>query len=110
MATSRIARFATEVAPQQIVSIMRRRAPKMLDTIHEDDRESNFDSMPATSKATSYAASSPLKAAALQNLTCYSSGLYSFPVSYLQALPLTLPSTLRAQSSGAVVSIPLPRI
>ncbi|KAF1002768.1 hypothetical protein AG4045_023404 [Apium graveolens] len=39
MAHSRIVRFVTEVAPPQIVSVMRNRTSKILDTINEDDRE-----------------------------------------------------------------------
>uniref|UniRef100_A0A7N0VG52 Uncharacterized protein n=1 Tax=Kalanchoe fedtschenkoi TaxID=63787 RepID=A0A7N0VG52_KALFE len=37
MASSRIARYATEVAPAQMVSVMRQRANKMLDTIQEEE-------------------------------------------------------------------------
>ncbi|RZC66008.1 hypothetical protein C5167_009698 [Papaver somniferum] len=37
MATSRVGRFVMEVAPPQFVSVMRRRTPKMLDTIVEED-------------------------------------------------------------------------
>ncbi|PWA54018.1 hypothetical protein CTI12_AA439790 [Artemisia annua] len=39
MASSRMARFVSEVAPPQFVSLMRRRRTKMLDTISEDERE-----------------------------------------------------------------------
>ncbi|KVH89398.1 hypothetical protein Ccrd_008608 [Cynara cardunculus var. scolymus] len=39
MASSRIARFVSEVAPPQFVSLMRHRMTKMLDTISEDERE-----------------------------------------------------------------------
>ena len=39
MANSRLARFVTEVAPPQFVSVMRHRTPKVLDTINEDERE-----------------------------------------------------------------------
>nr|GFC39967.1 hypothetical protein [Tanacetum cinerariifolium] len=34
-----MARFVSEVAPPQFVSLMRRRRTKMLDTISEDERE-----------------------------------------------------------------------
>lgn len=37
MANSRIARFVTEVAPPQVVSVMRYHASKMLDTINEEE-------------------------------------------------------------------------
>ncbi|CAF2044710.1 uncharacterized protein LOC103840420 [Brassica rapa] len=39
MATSRLARFITEVAPPQFVTVMRRRTAKVLDTIKEEERE-----------------------------------------------------------------------
>ncbi|EEF42610.1 uncharacterized protein LOC8284058 [Ricinus communis] len=39
MANSRIARFITEVAPPQYISVIRRRASKMLDTINEEERD-----------------------------------------------------------------------
>uniref|UniRef100_A0A7N0RFU5 Uncharacterized protein n=1 Tax=Kalanchoe fedtschenkoi TaxID=63787 RepID=A0A7N0RFU5_KALFE len=51
MASSRMARFATEVAPAQFVIVMRRRATKMLDTIQEEE-------IHATSTASSNAGSS----------------------------------------------------
>ncbi|PON42212.1 hypothetical protein PanWU01x14_283900, partial [Parasponia andersonii] len=37
MANSFIARFANEVAPPQYISVMRHKAPKILDTISEED-------------------------------------------------------------------------
>ncbi|KAK9055970.1 hypothetical protein SSX86_027057 [Deinandra increscens subsp. villosa] len=40
MASSRMARFVSEVAPPQFVSLMRHhRTTKMMDTISEDERE-----------------------------------------------------------------------
>ncbi|KAK3041149.1 hypothetical protein RJ639_028628 [Escallonia herrerae] len=39
MANSRFARFITEVAPPQFISLMRYRATQMLDTINEEERE-----------------------------------------------------------------------
>ncbi|CAM8979643.1 unnamed protein product [Rhodiola kirilowii] len=53
MASSRIARFATEAAPAQFVSVMRQRANKMLDTIQEEEVHAN-----KTTTATSVGASS----------------------------------------------------
>lgn len=41
MANVRVARFITEVAPPKLVSVMRRRGSKMLDTIHEEDHTTN---------------------------------------------------------------------
>ncbi|KAL3615202.1 hypothetical protein CASFOL_040863 [Castilleja foliolosa] len=40
MANARLARFITEVAPPQFISVMRQRTSMMLDTIHEEERES----------------------------------------------------------------------
>ncbi|POO01117.1 hypothetical protein TorRG33x02_028710 [Trema orientale] len=37
MENSIIARFANEVAPPQYISVMRHKAPKILDTISEED-------------------------------------------------------------------------
>ncbi|OMO65758.1 hypothetical protein COLO4_31021 [Corchorus olitorius] len=37
MANSRLTRFVMEVAPPQLVSVMRHRTRKMLDTINEED-------------------------------------------------------------------------
>ncbi|KAF5738331.1 hypothetical protein HS088_TW13G01227 [Tripterygium wilfordii] len=53
MATSRIARFITEVAPPQYVSVMRCRASKMLDTINEEDRDVGNDIAASTPKSPS---------------------------------------------------------
>ncbi|PKI31834.1 hypothetical protein CRG98_047785 [Punica granatum] len=39
MANARLARFVTEVAPPQFVSVMRHRTRKMLDTISEEERD-----------------------------------------------------------------------
>ncbi|KAG6387088.1 hypothetical protein SASPL_152271 [Salvia splendens] len=46
----------TEVAPPQFVSIMRNRASKMLDTIHEEEREATIKlslSLPSPSHSAS---------------------------------------------------------
>ncbi|GAA0158029.1 hypothetical protein Leryth_010949 [Lithospermum erythrorhizon] len=42
MASARIARFVSEVAPPQFVKVMRQRTSKMLDTIKEDEREAFY--------------------------------------------------------------------
>ena len=55
MATSRIARFAMEVAPPQFITVMRHRTRKMLDTITEEERDgstNNSASKMATAAAT----------------------------------------------------------
>ncbi|WOG89667.1 hypothetical protein DCAR_0208905 [Daucus carota subsp. sativus] len=66
MASSRVARFVTEAAPPQIVSVMRNRTSKILDTINEDDRELSVNDprtvIPArSSPGSSSAAASPFK-------------------------------------------------
>ncbi|KAK3016192.1 hypothetical protein RJ639_006025 [Escallonia herrerae] len=54
MANSRVARFITEAAPPQFVSVMRYRATKMLDTINEEERGcSANDSLALAPKSTS---------------------------------------------------------
>ncbi|KMT06229.1 hypothetical protein BVRB_7g161570 [Beta vulgaris subsp. vulgaris] len=42
MSSARFARFATEVAPQQFVSVLRIRMFRALDTIPEEEKEINF--------------------------------------------------------------------
>ncbi|KAI3913308.1 hypothetical protein MKW92_029430 [Papaver armeniacum] len=67
MATSRVGRFVMEVAPPQFVSVMRRRTPKMLDTIVEEDHrdagnftnENNLSSF-SSSKFSSSSSSFPM--------------------------------------------------
>ncbi|CAM8887723.1 hypothetical protein QQ045_027372 [Rhodiola kirilowii] len=49
MASSRITRFATEVAPAQFVTVMRQRAHKMMDTIQEEEIHSNNTPTPTAS-------------------------------------------------------------
>lgn len=66
MASSRIARFATEVAPPQIMSVMRNRTSKILDTINEDDREISVNDsrtviLTSSSPGSSSAAASPYR-------------------------------------------------
>uniref|UniRef100_A0A2P2KIQ7 Uncharacterized protein n=1 Tax=Rhizophora mucronata TaxID=61149 RepID=A0A2P2KIQ7_RHIMU len=52
MANSRIARFISEVAPPQYITVVRSRASKMLDTISEEDRDANAnDSVVASPKS-----------------------------------------------------------
>ena len=43
-ATSRLARFISEACPPQFVSVMRRRSPKVLDTINEEDHREALSS------------------------------------------------------------------
>ncbi|XP_050234881.2 uncharacterized protein LOC126683091 [Mercurialis annua] len=70
MANLRIAKFITEVAPPQYISVMRHRASKMMDTINEEEKDvtSNncFSSSPGTptSASTSGAAGAASSAAA----------------------------------------------
>ncbi|KAK6917147.1 hypothetical protein RJ641_017898 [Dillenia turbinata] len=59
MANARIAKFITEVAPPQFISVVRRRASKMLDTINEEERDvTTSDHAPSPSKTTSSASTS----------------------------------------------------
>lgn len=54
MASSRVARFAMEVAPPQFITVMRQRTTKMLDTISEEERDistNNSASKTATAAA-----------------------------------------------------------
>uniref|UniRef100_A0A1J3CE11 Uncharacterized protein n=1 Tax=Noccaea caerulescens TaxID=107243 RepID=A0A1J3CE11_NOCCA len=53
MASSRLARFITEVAPPQFVTVMRRRTAKVLDTIKEEEREVGTDHSIFSSSLTS---------------------------------------------------------
>ncbi|KAF3611053.1 hypothetical protein DY000_02047506 [Brassica cretica] len=63
MATSRLARFITEVAPPQFVTVMRRRTAKVLDTIKEEEREVGTDhsifSCSLTSKISPFTSPNP---------------------------------------------------
>ncbi|CAN1145741.1 hypothetical protein LINPERHAP2_LOCUS14857 [Linum perenne] len=60
MANSRIAKFITEAAPSQYVTVIRHRASKMLDTIKEEDRDNTvIDSL--SSKSPSFAAAATTK-------------------------------------------------
>uniref|UniRef100_A0A803R962 Uncharacterized protein n=1 Tax=Cannabis sativa TaxID=3483 RepID=A0A803R962_CANSA len=68
MANARIARFITEVAPPQFVTVMRHRTTKVLDTIKEEERDvcgndskvafSSSSASPSTSTSTATSASS----------------------------------------------------
>ncbi|KAF5738330.1 hypothetical protein HS088_TW13G01226 [Tripterygium wilfordii] len=70
MATSRIARFITEVAPPQYVSVMRSRASKMLDTINEEDRDVGNDIVASSPKSpSSLSPSSSSASAAATSIT-----------------------------------------
>ncbi|XXG68326.1 hypothetical protein AAC387_Pa06g1438 [Persea americana] len=52
MTSSCISRFITEVAPPQLVCVVRRRVSKILDTIAEEDRDAGEDK-PSSSKGVS---------------------------------------------------------
>lgn len=54
MANSQMTRFVTEVAPPQFISVMRRQAPKMLDTIIEEEIDAGVsESLPSSLKGSS---------------------------------------------------------
>ncbi|KAG2688938.1 hypothetical protein I3843_09G116000 [Carya illinoinensis] len=63
MANSRIARFISEVAPPQYISVIRQRASKMLDTINEEERDACANTSRAASP-TCYSSSSTVGVAA----------------------------------------------
>ncbi|XP_019094636.1 PREDICTED: uncharacterized protein LOC109129998 [Camelina sativa] len=82
MASSRLARFITEVAPPQFVSVMRRRTAKVLDTIKEEEREVGTDSI-FSSKIISSGSpfTSPYPSAVSSaSSSSSSSGLKNFPI------------------------------
>ncbi|KAL4599544.1 hypothetical protein ACB092_11G134100 [Castanea dentata] len=53
MANSRLARFVTEVAPPQYISVIRHKARRMLDTINEEDRDVSAKNFLASSPKSS---------------------------------------------------------
>ncbi|KAF5752724.1 hypothetical protein HS088_TW01G00640 [Tripterygium wilfordii] len=71
MATSRIAKFISEVAPPQYVSVMRSRASKMLDTINEDRVVGTYgnDSLASSPKSPSSLSPSSSASASTTTLT-----------------------------------------
>ncbi|PIN22444.1 hypothetical protein CDL12_04843 [Handroanthus impetiginosus] len=58
MANARLARFITEVAPPQFISVMRHRTSKMLDTIQEEEKEAGGSDSHSRSQYTMLASSS----------------------------------------------------
>ncbi|XP_055961952.1 uncharacterized protein LOC130015579 [Mercurialis annua] len=62
MANSRIAKFITEVAPPQYISVMRHRASKVMDTIKEEERDvtssNSLSSFPTSADTSAAAAAS----------------------------------------------------
>ncbi|KAK7834310.1 hypothetical protein CFP56_024715 [Quercus suber] len=74
MANSRIAKFVTEVAPPQYISVMRYKTRKMLDTIKEEERDANATSfLPSSPKnSSSSSSSSPLASSAALNADAFS--------------------------------------
>ncbi|KAG2684730.1 hypothetical protein I3843_10G086300 [Carya illinoinensis] len=58
MVNSRIARFVSEVAPPQFISVIRHRETKMLDTINEEERDANPNNSRAACSRTSSSSSS----------------------------------------------------
>ncbi|XP_018485390.1 uncharacterized protein LOC108856146 [Raphanus sativus] len=86
MASSRLARFITEVAPPQFVTVMRRRTAKVLDTIKEEEREVGTDhsifSSSLTSKISPFTSPCPSSSSSSSVSASASSraGSTSFPV------------------------------
>lgn len=61
MANSRIARFVSEVAPPQYISVIRRRTSKMLDTIKEEERDASANDSHRSVSATTTTTTSDSK-------------------------------------------------
>ncbi|KAL4627634.1 hypothetical protein ACB092_05G179200 [Castanea dentata] len=61
MANSRIARFVSEVAPPQYISVIRRRTSKMLDTIKEEERDASANASHPSASATTTTTTSDSK-------------------------------------------------
>ncbi|KAG2320625.1 hypothetical protein Bca52824_013838 [Brassica carinata] len=80
MATSRLARFITEVAPPQVVTVMRRRTAKVLDTIKEEEREVGSDHSMFASSLTSKVSPFTSPCSASSSSASFSSGRTYFPV------------------------------
>ncbi|KAF8080263.1 hypothetical protein N665_0961s0011 [Sinapis alba] len=87
MASSRLARFITEVAPPQFVTVMRRRTAKVLDTIKEEEREVGTDhsifSSSLTSKISPFTSPNPSSSSSSSSGLASASlcaGPTSFPV------------------------------
>ncbi|EOA37229.1 hypothetical protein CARUB_v10010742mg [Capsella rubella] len=83
MASSRLARFITEVAPPQFVTVMRRRTAKVLDTIKEEEREvGTADSIFSSKIISSPFASPPYPSSvsSASSSSSSSSGLKTLPV------------------------------
>ncbi|KAG2303973.1 hypothetical protein Bca52824_032624 [Brassica carinata] len=84
MASSRLARFITEVAPPQFVTVMRRRTAKVLDTIKEEEREVGTDhsifSSSLTSKISPFTSPNPSSSSSSLASTSFCAGPTNFPV------------------------------
>ncbi|KAJ0236971.1 hypothetical protein HA466_0252530 [Hirschfeldia incana] len=80
MATSRLARFITEVAPPQVVTVMRRRTAKVLDTIKEEEREIGTDHSMFASSLTSKGSPFTSPCSASSSSASFGSGRTYFPV------------------------------
>ncbi|KAM7257190.1 hypothetical protein ACFE04_012931 [Oxalis oulophora] len=79
MANSGMARFVMEVAPPQIVSVMRHRTFKMLDTINEEDHKDFANDHSLLSSNLSISASSrPVNCLVDHPANAYSSHSYYF--------------------------------
>ncbi|KAH7545181.1 uncharacterized protein LOC107413845 [Ziziphus jujuba] len=82
MANTRIARFITEVAPPQFVSVMRHRTSKVMDTINEEERDDSLASFSKGSSPTSApTCSSSATSGSVSNYSACSSSATSGSVS-----------------------------
>ncbi|CAK9321225.1 unnamed protein product [Citrullus colocynthis] len=78
MANSRIARFITEVAPPQIISVMRRRTSKVLDTISEEEKECSKNEYTAASPRSLTSSNTPAAMAVGANSMYFVRNIRSF--------------------------------
>ncbi|GAB4833607.1 hypothetical protein Ancab_031852 [Ancistrocladus abbreviatus] len=53
MASPRVLMFVTEAAPPQLVNVTRQKASRVLETIHEEDRDGNSETVSPCSKSSS---------------------------------------------------------
>ncbi|KAG9160632.1 hypothetical protein Leryth_025291 [Lithospermum erythrorhizon] len=89
MASGRIARFVSEVAPPQFGKVMRQRASKRLDTIKEDEREAFYsnDHLSFSSKTSSNSSMASFSSTASASTTSSSSTTRYFLKDVQKSLP-----------------------
>ncbi|KAK7851805.1 hypothetical protein CFP56_041009 [Quercus suber] len=83
MANSRLARFVTEVAPPQYISVIRQKARKMLDTINEEDRDVSAKNFLASSPKSSLWSSSSSPSASSPSASSAALNADTFPKRFI---------------------------